>query len=184
MIGLWAAQLRQGIYQPFRPKNSGTSENAPAVDNQLSEQADTDKDGLLDVDETGAYGTSPYLEDTDGDNINDGAEVRAGTDPNCPEGNKCGAPTTSGAENGTTSAAIISDAATSSPAAKTATPASQTDSSAGGLSEQDMKNMLEGKMSASALRQALLKSGADPKLLDQLSDEDLVSSYKKSLNSQ
>jgi hypothetical protein len=43
---------------------------------------DSDGDGLLDVDETGVYGTDPSNPDTDGDGLTDGDEVLVyGTDP-------------------------------------------------------------------------------------------------------
>ena len=43
--------------------------------------ADADGDGLYDADETGVYGTNPYVFDTDGDGSGDGTEVFYGSDP-------------------------------------------------------------------------------------------------------
>lgn len=43
--------------------------------------ADSDGDGLYDIDETSVYGTDPSIWDTDGDGTSDGAEVYYGTDP-------------------------------------------------------------------------------------------------------
>jgi thrombospondin type 3 repeat protein len=43
--------------------------------------ADSDGDGLYDADETGVYGTNPYVYDTDGDGTGDGTEVYYGSDP-------------------------------------------------------------------------------------------------------
>jgi len=57
----------------------------PTIDPNL----DSDGDGLTDVMETGVYNTSAYLADSDSDGINDAAEIQAGTDPNCPEGQTC-----------------------------------------------------------------------------------------------
>lgn len=51
---------------------------------------DTDTDSLSDYDELYTYHTSPYLPDTDSDNIPDGEEIKKGTNPNCPEGKDCG----------------------------------------------------------------------------------------------
>lgn len=44
-------------------------------------RADSDGDGLFDTDETGVYGTNPYVYDTDGDGSGDGEEVYYGSDP-------------------------------------------------------------------------------------------------------
>ncbi|MFN8663565.1 MAG: hypothetical protein U0075_16865 [Thermomicrobiales bacterium] len=52
----------------------------PTVAPTVSAAADSDSDGLLDVDEA-AYGTDPTIADSDGDGVLDGAEVAAGTDP-------------------------------------------------------------------------------------------------------
>lgn len=42
---------------------------------------DSDSDGLIDYDELNVFHTNPDNPDTDGDGMNDGAEVRAGTNP-------------------------------------------------------------------------------------------------------
>lgn len=46
---------------------------------------DTDDDGLPNVAETNIHGTDPDNPDTDGDGIDDGDEVAAGTDPTTPD---------------------------------------------------------------------------------------------------
>jgi len=47
-----------------------------------SENSDPDGDGLSGIeDEVAVYGTNPFVADTDGDGVNDGAEVQAGSDP-------------------------------------------------------------------------------------------------------
>ena len=50
---------------------------------------DTDKDGLSDYDERYVYKTSPFIEDTDSDGMDDKREIEAGSDPNCPKGQNC-----------------------------------------------------------------------------------------------
>lgn len=52
----------------------------PTIAPTVTVAADTDGDGLLDVDEA-VYGTDPTIADSDADGVLDGAEVVAGTDP-------------------------------------------------------------------------------------------------------
>ncbi|MBU0612795.1 hypothetical protein KKB10_02140 [Patescibacteria group bacterium] len=52
-------------------------------------EKDTDQDGLNDYDELYIYGTSPYVADSDSDNISDKDELDSGNDPNCPKGEVC-----------------------------------------------------------------------------------------------
>ncbi len=64
-------------------KESGYYEYGDAVLNQL---ADSDGDGLTDLEEIMIYHTDPYNADSDGDGLTDGEEVRIyGTDPNNPD---------------------------------------------------------------------------------------------------
>ena len=51
------------------------------LDPDVKNEGDLDNDGLLDVDEVLIYGTHPLKSDTDGDSINDGAEIAASMDP-------------------------------------------------------------------------------------------------------
>ena len=61
--------------------------NSTSDDDQLVflKSKDTDQDGLNDYDELNIYETSPYLADSDGDNITDDVD----DDPNCPKGKTC-----------------------------------------------------------------------------------------------
>jgi outer membrane protein OmpA-like peptidoglycan-associated protein len=64
-------------------KDNGYFEYGDAVLNQL---ADSDGDGLTDLEEIMIYHTDPFTADSDGDGLNDGDEVRIyGTDPNNPD---------------------------------------------------------------------------------------------------
>ncbi|MFA6304232.1 MAG: hypothetical protein WCV73_03900 [Patescibacteria group bacterium] len=83
---------------PFIARNNTALEN---VNNDLNltnsdvanlleaKQKDTDSDGLNDYDELYVYKTSPYIPDSDSDGNTDGAEVKNGTNPNCPIGQDC-----------------------------------------------------------------------------------------------
>lgn len=55
----------------------------------LLQTRDTDGDSLNDFEETYAYGTSPYLTDSDSDTVSDADELAQQTNPNCPQGQDC-----------------------------------------------------------------------------------------------
>ena len=68
----------------FRADRNGLARPGATVDDlQMHEEADdVDGDGLPGVyAELVAYGTDPFLADSDGDGVNDGDEVSGGTDP-------------------------------------------------------------------------------------------------------
>lgn len=173
VLGMWAVQFRsnlrnsltKGENKPNSSDSGQTPQNQASSEEELKNK-DTDHDGLSDWDELNIYHTSPYLEDTDGDGIPDGVEVKNGTDPNCPQGRTC----------------------SQSPAAAQATSTQDANLGNIGLTTQNatntqqLENMLGGQSDAASLRQALLKAGMDPKILDQLSDEDLMKSYEQTLN--
>ncbi|MDI3495995.1 MAG: hypothetical protein PWQ35_16 [Patescibacteria group bacterium] len=171
-LSIW--QLRLKITGPFQaPEGFNTSEN----NFLLNDNADTDRDGILDYDETFVYRTSPYLEDTDSDGILDNVEIERGTDPICPEGQKCflsdefyvEADSSSMIENEETEEVDINMGEINVP----------TD-----INEEELKDALAGSISANDLRQLLLSSGADEEFLSQISDEELLASYQEVLNNQ
>jgi hypothetical protein len=65
--------------------NTGTY-NGPGDTGTDPFVADTDGDGLLDGAEVNTYGTNPTLRDSDGDGFGDGVENGSGTNPNDPAG--------------------------------------------------------------------------------------------------
>jgi len=109
------------------------------TDEQLKLQ-DSDGDGLSDFDELRIYGTSPFIADTDSDGVTDIAEIKAGTDPTCPEGEDC----FGGGGN------LASDKSTDS---RFETP--------------EVKALLENP---AELRALLISSGADPIVVGNLDD--------------
>jgi len=95
-------QLSYNVSHPFSyAETSDTLDaaaNCPGGDCDLKAQLaaivaeqnkDTDSDGLTDIKEINVYRTSPFLEDSDSDNISDGEEIKNNTDPNCPQGQNC-----------------------------------------------------------------------------------------------
>ncbi|MFA6272392.1 MAG: hypothetical protein WC693_04815 [Patescibacteria group bacterium] len=88
-------QITGTIKAPLSGDNSDSTDNS--LVNSTSEDVqlvflkgkDTDQDGLNDYDELNIYETSPYLADSDGDNITDKDELDSGSDPNCPKGKTC-----------------------------------------------------------------------------------------------
>lgn len=128
--------------------------NSSAIDLKLK---DTDKDGLNDYDELNLYGTSPYLEDSDSDGYLDSEEVKSSNDPNCPVGRSC----TSLNQNNQTKVNQVEN------------PVIQN------ANDQSGQQILEGQGSADNIRKLLLESSSiDPELLKQISDEELMKTYK------
>ena len=170
---LWVWQINLRLTDPFSvsngDKNVSLNEETENF-NQLALNADTDGDGLSDYEEQSLYNTSAYLTDTDGDNISDRDEVNQGTDPLCAAGAECNneIKVASQQEN----IAIIPDSSNNLAAPNSV----DTDSM--------MNSMLLGQASADDLRVLLLASGVDEQMLQQLSDEELISSYKDMLSQQ
>lgn len=178
---LWIWQFNSRLSRPFQV----TSEtNVASSTTDLNEfktalaNQDTDGDGLTNNDETNIYGTSPYLEDTDSDGINDGEEVKNGTDPNCATGQQCDAKTTA-------VGAIASSTAASTVIASSSAVITASSTDASGTSEETgLQQMMAGQADAAQLRALLLSSGADEKMLQQLSDTELIQTYQDMLKGQ
>lgn len=86
VIFLGGLQLRNVIYNPFAVDFNVYDEEALVNDTEgRLKNIDTDHDGLMDWDELNTYKTSPYLEDTDSDGIEDKVELDRGMNPLCVE---------------------------------------------------------------------------------------------------
>jgi hypothetical protein len=120
---------------------------------------DTDKDSLTDWDELHVYSTSPYLADSDSDGIDDAAEIKNGTDPNCPKGKECGSKLT------------ITPTATST---GSVAPVGGEQQSAG-----EPSAALPENLSASEVRELLKQGGVPEEELKDASDEDLLKLYEE-----
>lgn len=203
IVVLWSVQLKNSIYGPFNSNvsNSGI-EQTSAADQTANDLAlknkDTDADGLSDYDELNLYKTSPYLEDSDGDGLKDGEEIKKGADPNCPAGRTCASSglneNSAGAASGTpaSSTDILNNLSKQSAglngllnqynAANPAAGSAAAGSGAGSLTPEQ-KQALKG-IDAASLRQMLLTAGMPKEALDQISDTELMKSYGETLNSQ
>ncbi len=191
IFGFW--QFHYNINSPFIYKASSGNELAVATStptgnseidyknppdpNSLSldqlqtlRSADNDSDGLSDYDELYVYGTSPYLEDSDGDNYNDYQEIINHTDPNCPVGKTCDASTVVSGATTPASSTIISTL-----------PLSNNTSTLSATSEAVLQGVLNGTTEPAVLRKLLLENGLDKATLDKISDEDLLRSYQESI---
>ena len=180
LIGIWIFKLNSEINSPLNPKISAAdntvSATAQTSDDKLKRQ-DTDGDGLSDYDEINVYHTSPYIADSDSDGISDGAEVKNGTDPNCPQGKDCSA-TTPVAAPISTSTAISAPTNINNSTLSSGASAESSSSAADAASSA----LLSGQLSAAQLRQLLINSGQVSKSdLDKISDTDLLKAYQEQL---
>ncbi len=200
VIIAWAVQLNKSIRAPFAPagKTQALSQAATARSEQALKSQDTDSDGLSDWDELNVYKTSPYLEDTDSDGINDKAEVEAGTDPNCPAGRDCyssGLAEPTGEEAASSSGNILA-----LPGLNAANQASlnqawqirgvnanngQTAATTSQSSiNSDYLKLISGNIDPATLRRILLEHGMDKKMLDKISDDQLMQSFRETWQKQ
>ncbi len=123
---------------------------------------DTDNDGINDYDELNVYGTSPYLSDTDGDGLLDGAEISSGGDPLCATGKTCG--------NTANKVSIPTPDVGPAPVAPTDV------NSVAGLKESLLKASLTD------IKTMLLQSGVTQAQLDVMTDEEIKTTYENVVN--
>ncbi|MFH1187427.1 MAG: hypothetical protein V1688_01035 [bacterium] len=188
-FGIW--QFKKTISFPF--ENVATSQTQTSAGDQQQDSSiiamqnkDTDGDGLSDYEEIYIYKTSPYLADSDSDNIDDKKEIDTGSNPNCPEGKDCGV----------ASPQEQNDASDNSSTAKDNTATDTFDfsslnnlSDSGSLSASDLSNLensasatdLFSDLSVSEIRDLLKESGLPSEVLDQLTDEQILEAYKTTL---
>lgn len=142
------------------------------------ENIDTDKDGIKDSDEINIYETSPYLPDTDGDGIDDKEELLAGTDPNCPKGKDC----SQAGETNFISGGVASGGTTTSKDLNLDEIINTQSAEDADLNEDAMELIMEGGANAEQLREALINIGMKKNVLDRISDEELMRSYRSQLD--
>ena len=183
---VWSMQIRDNIFSPFdRSKNySKQAQNEQctgpecAANQELASDLmnqDTDSDGLTDWEELTIYKTSPYLEDSDSDGINDKEEIEQGENPLCKKGDICD------------TGAKVSESETGEEPAGAANTRlipglSESEVPAGESDEEALlRAILEGQSDAATLRGLLIQAGMDERILNQLSDEELLNSYQQVL---
>ncbi|MFA6228193.1 MAG: thrombospondin type 3 repeat-containing protein [Patescibacteria group bacterium] len=126
---------------------------------------DTDADGLADNLELSVYHTSPYLKDSDSDGLNDKIEVDRGTDPNCPQGQKCtGLPTMD---------------STASPSDTGVLPSGSTDSAPLTATAGQTNNY--SALTPDIIRQMLKSSGISDQDLADTTDDELMQTFAQYL---
>jgi len=162
-IGLGVLQIRNTMYGHFSLNNQ--------IPNVLKDQVntvdalrfrDTDKDSLNDFDELYVYGTSPYLSDTDSDDISDGDEMKRGLNPNCAEGQDCSL---------TPDAAVIAVNVNSTLDPSLAMPA-----------DQPAMNLGQAIQDPAQVRQMLIGAGVDKNVVNKFSDADLMKMVTEIMN--
>jgi hypothetical protein len=166
-LGLGVYRISYNIKAPFIRYPSDNQFVFKTEEQKIEEKKyfDTDGDGLSDYDEEYIYGTSPYLKDSDSDDIPDKSEIEKGTDPNCPEGKSCGA-LPEAPENNSTSG----------------TPEFAPDllGQGGGLLGSSGE-AVNGGMGPEQIRELLIKAGAPADSLNKISDADLLKLYQDTL---
>lgn len=183
---LWMIQFKSGlqITQPLTPEelaNLDTRNQEQVLAEQLRNM-DTDEDGLSDYDELYFYNTSPYLEDTDSDGINDKQELEQGEDPNCPLGQECfGGEDLTDEGVGESNEPEAPEFDTEGFQQYLEQSQSPVDSAELDLERQLMEDILKGEADADSLRQLLKQAGMDEEMLGKISDEQLLETYRGTL---
>lgn len=171
-LSLGFLQMRNTIYGPFVFK-LGSNYTPPISAEDKLKALDTDHDGLSDYDELYIYSTSPYLEDTDSDNILDKTEIERGTDPLCAEGQTCGL-------NTEYAGASSTDDLILSPLGTEASPGNFFEQlGLAGGQDVSFLNMGSVLQDPQKLRELLIKNGTDPVALSKVSDQDLLQMVQK-----
>jgi len=165
VVFLWIIQFKNNL--------SNTSKVYTQYQDASSqdEYKDTDKDGLYDQDEINIYKTSPYLQDSDSDGFSDAQEVGSNNNPNCPAGKNC-------TDINKKDDVLADDFLKDMEEAEDMTNSIIEDTP----KESNVNSLLSGESDVVALRKFLLDSGVDSKMLEQISDEDLLEAYQDVLS--
>jgi|GEM_PF-2111954 hypothetical protein len=173
ILGFWYLSVRvyitkslYGSFNPAQMKQDQINQQKLLENQQKLNDAysiDTDKDGLADWDEINVQGTSPYLEDTDGDLISDKDEVVAGTNALCPEGKQC-------------TGSLVNDLIAEEPASQQQVP------TVSDAQSELMRQAFGEKPDPNFLRQHLLDAATDEEqkaVIQKLTDEQMIQFYEQ-----
>jgi len=168
------ANFKDSINKPFEYKensdvvnenSSCSGPNCPTTIANLKAQ-DTDGDGINDYDELNVYKTSPYLDDSDSDGFSDFEEIKNGKDPNCPAGRDCSKAdplaNITAENNGNLDIEHFQE--------------SFIQDNQGNASSKISENL--ENIDAVTLRALLLENGIEKEILDQISDENLLNTFR------
>jgi hypothetical protein len=151
---------------------------------EAEKKMDTDKDEISDYDEKNVYGTSPYLADTDGDGVTDGAEITSGQDPNCAKGKTCDSilQDESAFRNAGVSGTFVDGvtAPVQPVAPAELSGANTTDAAASGELDVNAIAKLQN-LSTAEVRDLLVSSGADPATVAGYSEDQIRALYAEIL---
>ena len=172
---MWFINIRNQLGYNRQPMQASGYDSEKAQTPEIDITTDTDGDGVSDWDEANIYKTSMYLEDTDGDGIPDGREINQKTDPNCPTGQQCGSEALSNIEaQGEQQIDMTADEIIpSSGAVLDASQAIQN------LGDSDIMRIISGQASVAEIRQLFKQSGIPAEIVDSLSDDAIMTEYKK-----
>lgn len=143
------------------PAIPSTREEFEQQQRAVLEALDTDRDGINDLTELEWTKTSPFLADSDSDGKTDKEEVDAGEDPNCPKGKTCGP-------------AVQPEAVVRPTIPPLELPGAP---NLGQPPETPPVGGVGGAGDLKALRASLERQGIPAAILDQLTDEQLTTSY-------
>lgn len=169
-IALGALNLKR-LIGPARVVSNANVPLIPSTREEFEQQQravleglDTDRDGINDLTELEWTKTSPFLADSDSDGKTDKEEVDAGEDPNCPKDKTCGP-------------AVRPEAAARSESPSLELPDALNFSASRVVSPPAGAEPAADPVDPAALRAALERQGVSRRVLDQLTDAQLMASY-------
>lgn len=182
-VALAFFQMRNNVITPFVFRSKVDTEKKTLRDFQVQLQnVDTDQDGINDYDELNFHGTSPYLPDSDSDGKTDKNEIDVGSDPLCPEGQKCEGGEATGPEATSTPNFFNTPAPTVIGALSDQLYKSEAQA-VDPSSDQTQAAINELMRNPEQIREMLRQSGQLPEeKLKQLSDDDLIKMLTESLD--